>query len=67
MISLICGILKKDTNELICRTKTDSQTLKNLQLSKGTGWGLSDRDRLRVWDWHMHTEVYGMMVSGNLL
>ena len=28
---------KKDTNELICRTETDSQTLKNLP--KGTGRG----------------------------
>ena len=36
----ICGIFKKkkkDTNELICRTETDSQTLKNLWLSKETG------------------------------
>ena len=29
--------LKKDTNELICRSETDSQTLKNLSLQKGTG------------------------------
>ena len=28
-----------DTNELICRTETDSETLKNLGLPKGTGWG----------------------------
>ena len=26
-------------NEFICRTETDSQTLKNLWLPKGTGWG----------------------------
>ena len=26
MISLICGILKDDTSELICKTQTDSQT-----------------------------------------
>ena len=26
MISLICGILKKDTNEFIYKTKIDSQT-----------------------------------------
>ena len=44
MISLTCGILKKDINEVICRTETDSQTLKNLWLAKGTGregmdWG----------------------------
>ena len=29
--------LKKDTNELICRRETDSQTLKNVWLSKQTG------------------------------
>ena len=37
VISLTCGILKKGPNELICRTETDSQTLKNLCLPKGTG------------------------------
>ena len=26
MISLICGVLKNDTNELICETETDSKT-----------------------------------------
>ena len=32
---------KKDTNELICRAETDSQTLKtNLWLPKGMGWGV---------------------------
>ena len=30
---------KKDANELICRTETDSETLKNLWLPKGTGQG----------------------------
>ena len=28
VISLICGILKNDTNELIYKTETDSQTSK---------------------------------------
>ena len=53
--------LKKDTNELIFRTENDSQTLKNLWSPKGTGraWGLGGR-WTGVWDWHMHTEVYGM-------
>ena len=37
MLSLICGTLKKGYNELICRTETDSQTLKNLWLSKEIG------------------------------
>ena len=32
--------LKKGHNELFCRTDTDSQTLKNLQFPKETGWGL---------------------------
>ena len=36
MLSLIYGILKKDTNELICIIETDSQTLKNLRLPKRT-------------------------------
>ena len=37
MLSLICGIFKKDTNKFICRTETGSQTLKpNLWLPKGT-------------------------------
>ena len=41
MISVICGILKMDTNELIYKTETDSQVLKtNLWLPKGTGRGL---------------------------
>ena len=39
MLSLTCGILKKDTNELICRTEKDSQTLKKLWVPKGAGWG----------------------------
>ena len=39
MISFICGLLKKDKNELICRTETDSKTLKNLGLPEGTRVG----------------------------
>ena len=38
MLSLICGICKEDTSELICRTETDSQTEK-LKVTKGTGQG----------------------------
>ena len=38
---------KKDTNELFHRTETDSGTLKNLWLPKGTRWG---RGGLGVWD-----------------
>ena len=56
MISLICGILKNDTNELIYKTETDQQTSKtNLWLPKGTS-----RDGLGVWDWHMRCVVYRM-------
>ena len=51
MISLTCGILKSDTNEVIYKTEIDSQTQKtNLWLPKGMGgreWG---RDKLGVWD-----------------
>ena len=32
--------LKKGHNELLCRTDTDSQTLKNLRFPKETGWGV---------------------------
>ena len=49
---------KKDTNELIFRTETDSQTLKNIWLPKGTGMGW--KKWLEVWDWHMQNKVYGM-------
>ena len=36
MISLICGILKNNTNELTCKTEIDSQMKKsNLWLPKG--------------------------------
>ena len=35
-------------NELICRTETDSQTLKNLWFPKETGYG--GRGGLEFWD-----------------
>ena len=48
----------KDTNELICKTETDSQTLKtNLWLPRGQVGGFG----LGVWHWHMHTEVFGII------
>ena len=40
--------LKKEHNELLCRTDTDSQTLKNLRFPNETVWGQGDA--LRVWD-----------------
>ena len=36
-ITYMWNLKRKDTNELIYRTETDSQTLKNIQLPKGTG------------------------------
>ena len=51
--------LKKDTNELNCRKKTNLQTLKtNLGLPKKTGGGREGWTG--VWVWHRHTVVYGM-------
>ena len=58
-ITYMCNLKRKDTNELFCRTEINLQTLKNLWLTKRTGRG--GRDELGVWDWHMHTEVYGMI------
>ena len=50
----------KDTNELICRKETDSQTLKtNLWLPKGTGG--EGRDGLGSWNWPVYNVVYGMI------
>ena len=63
MISLKCGILKKDKNKLICRTQTDSQTLKNFWFPRKQIGGGGGSYGLRVWDLHMHTEVYGMIVQ----
>ena len=48
MLSLICGILQKGHNEL-CRTDNDSQTLKNLMVSKGDTLR-GGRNGLGVWD-----------------
>ena len=39
MLSLTWN-LKKGHNELLCRTDTDSQTLKNLWFPKERGWGV---------------------------
>ena len=38
--------LKKGHHELLCKTDTDSQTLKNLWFANNTEWG----DALRVWN-----------------
>ena len=34
--------LKKGQNELLCRTDTDSKTLKNLRFPNETVWGVGD-------------------------
>ena len=48
MLSLLRGILKKGINEIICRTETDSQTLKTYGYQRrqvgGEGWAGS-------WGW----------------
>ena len=38
-------------------TKQKQTQRTNLRLPKGRGGG---RDGLGIWDWHMHTTVYGM-------
>ena len=42
-----------------CRTEIDSQTLKNLWLPGGHM--AAGRNGLGVWEWHMHTEVHGII------
>ena len=48
---------KKDTNELICRTETDSHLKNKLMVTREDRLG---RDGLGVWNWYMHTMIYGM-------
>ena len=45
MMSLVCGIQKNDTNELILKTEIDTDVEKELMVSKG-----EERDKLGVWD-----------------
>ena len=52
MISLTCGILKNDTDELIYKIEIDPQTWKTNMVTKGERLG---RDKLGVWDSHIHT------------
>ena len=40
--------LKTGYNELLCRTETDSETLKNLQLPKKTGCGGRDGNAIKL-------------------
>ena len=47
-ILLICGILKKNTNELIYKAEIDPQTESKFMVTQGERcWG---RDKLRGWD-----------------
>ena len=48
MISLICGIQKNDTNELVYKAEVDPQTENKLTVTKGERW--LGRDKLGVWD-----------------
>ena len=51
MLSLTCGILKKKRhNELLCRTDTNSETLKKLWFPNEIGWGGGGGDALGIWD-----------------
>ena len=53
---LLCEILKNDTNELICKTETDSVTQKtDLWSPKGEGLGW---DKPGDWGKNIHTAVY---------
>ena len=44
--------LKKGHNELLCRTDTNSQTLKNLGFPKERGWGLGGSAGGMGWKCH---------------
>ena len=59
MISLVCGMLKKNKNELICRKETHIDFENKLMVTKEDRWD-GRRDGLGVWVWHIHTVVYGM-------
>ena len=47
MISLICGILKKATNELVYKTEIESDVENKLMVTKGEK---RKRDKLGDWD-----------------
>ena len=54
MISLICRILKNDTNELIYKTETDSDLENELMVTRGKGWGGGT-------DWQFGIDMYTLL------
>ena len=55
MFSLICGIYKYGTDELICKTEIESQMQKtNLQLPEDK----EGRGKLGDWSWHIYITIY---------
>ena len=58
MTSLICGILKKDTKQTYLQKKNRLTDFEN-KLTQGDGQG-GGMDLIEVWDWNMHSVVYGM-------
>ena len=49
----MCNV-KSNADEFIYKTGTDSQTYKTTMLTRG------ERDKLGVWDEHIHTTNYGV-------
>ena len=61
VVSLTCGILKRGTHELVCRTEVESQTPAVTKASgRGVWYGLG------VQDWHMHMEILERLPKGDL-
>ena len=47
---------ENNTNELIYKTEKQTHSLREwIYGYRGEGWG--GRDRLGVWDWHVHTAI----------
>ena len=59
VISLICRILKKDTNEFIYKTERLTD-IENAMVTKGES---GRRDKLGVWDQHICTTIYKLVVK----
>ena len=57
MILLICGILEKDTNELICRRETILTDFEKLMVTRWVRWRGVGMDSGFGTGIYMHTEV----------